>query len=194
MNLKGITLCVVSLFFHQNLLGDDNQGIQEKSRYVCHCGTPAQSSHFGTSGFGNVGPNSWYTITTNSYPDTVPLSQQRNNGHSEGNVFLSPTGFTIGEAGNYWVNVSAVLQNPTQDTTILIPVFLVIDEEFDENNPLSGGVVTLPYEQIITMNGSSTLKDVPAGARLSLVATNGGNPFPIPVTVAAWSISLFKIP
>lgn len=152
-----------------------------------------QNSHFGSAGFGVTDPSLWYTISTNSYPDAVPLSEQRNKGLSEGGVYLSPTGFTIGEAGNYWVTITVILQNPGSDT-ILIPVFLAQNEQFDSANPDVGGVVTLEPNLIMTLNGTGIIKDVQPGTRLSLVATNGGAPFPQEVTVAGWSISLFKLP
>lgn len=150
--------------------------------------------HFGTSTFSGT-PDIWYNIDTNSYPETVFLSKNRNRGLSEGGVYLSPTGFTIGEAGNYWVTITAILQNPTEDSTVLIPVFLVIDEVLnpDDVSPI-GGVVTLESGKINTLQGTGILKNVTPGTRLSLVATNAGYPFPVPVTVVSWSISLTKMP
>ncbi len=158
------------------------------------CSEENNTQHFGTATL-STGPDQWYTIETNSYPQTTPLSQGRNKGLSEGGVFLSPTGFTIGEAGNYWVSVTVVFQNPTSDSTILIPFFLAVDETFDPDDasPI-GGVVTLESGKIITGQSSGILKDVTPGSRISLVATNAGYPFPTPVTVVSWSISLFKMP
>jgi hypothetical protein len=150
--------------------------------------------HFGMAGFSVTDPNLWYTIETNSYPDGTLLSQGRNKGSVEGSVYLSPTGFTIGEAGNYWVNITAILQNP-EDTNILIPVYLVRDDTFDPTDPLAiGGVATIKTEELITIQGSGVLEKVTPGTRLSLVAMNGGSESPVPVTVVAWGISLFKMP
>lgn len=146
------------------------------------------------AGFSVTDPNLWYTIETNSYPDGTLLSQGRNKGSVEGSVYLSPTGFTIGEAGNYWVNITAILQNP-EDTNILIPVYLVRDDTFDPTDPLAiGGVATIKTEELITIQGSGVLEKVTPGTRLSLVAMNGGSESPVPVTVVAWGISLFKMP
>lgn len=162
---------------------------------VCCCQkTHAVKPIFGSAGFSG-GPTDWFTIETNSYPDVTPLSLNRNRGFKEGRLYLSPTGVTVGEDGNYWVDVVAILQNPTPDTTFLVPVYLVRDEVFDpaDPNPM-GGVVTLQPDIINTMNGSGILKNVSAGTRLSLVATNSGHPDPLPVTVVAWAITLYKLP
>lgn len=171
------------------------------SAYANGCGCLCQSaqvapisSNFGTASF-SAGPDLWYTIETNSYPETVSLSQKRNKGLAEGAVYLSPTGFTIGEAGNYWVTVTAVLQNPTDSSTVLIPVYLVVDEAFNPDDPSPiGGVVTLESGVINTVQGTGVLQNVVPGSRLSLVATNAGYPMPVPITIVSWSISLVKMP
>ncbi len=152
------------------------------------------SYHFGTSGFAVTDPGLWYTISTDSYPEITLLSQSRNKGTAEGDVYLSPTGFTIGEAGDYYVSFTAYLQNPTEDSTVLIPVFLALNDEIDEDDPsLIGSVVTLPTGAINALHGSGIIRDVVPGTRLSLVVTNAGYPLPVPVTVASWSISVHKI-
>lgn len=153
---------------------------------------PHAESHFGTCGRGNMGPDEWYTITTDSYPDVVLLSQQQNMGSSKGGVYISPTGFTIGEAGNYWISITAILQNPGSDT-ILVPVFLVKNETFDPENPLVGGVATLEPGLITNLHGTGIVEDIGPGTRLSLVASNGDSSLE-DVTVIAWAISLFKLP
>lgn len=146
---------------------------------------------FGNSGFGG-NPALWYNITTNSYPDVTLLSQQSNRGSSEGNIFPSPTGFTIGEEGDYWVEITVVLQNPGEEP-ILIPFFLVENEIFDGENPQVGGVVTLFPGVITSAHGTGFLKDVAPGTRLSIVATNGGAPLPQELTIVAWNINIFKL-
>lgn len=164
-----------------------------KTRCGCRHYSPPES-HYGSAGFSVTDPNLWYTITTHSYPEMTPLSEQRNHGLQEGGVYLSPTGFTIGEEGDYWVNITAVLVNPG-DESILVPVFLVQDETFDpDSDSQVGGVVTLAPGVITTMQGTGILQDIYPGTRLSLVATNGGDPFPQDVTVVGWFISLFKLP
>lgn len=163
---------------------------QESQRSCCN---ECCISHFGTSAFQSTDPGLWYTISTNSYPDSVPLSLQRNSGLSEGEIYLSPTGFTIGESGNYWISFTAVLQNPGVDA-ILIPVFLAQDEVFDTASPEIGSIVTLQANEIGSAHGTGIIKNIAAGTRISLVATNAGNPFPIDVTVSGWNISLFKLP
>ena len=160
----------------------------------CQCYRPCQesNSNFGTSGFGGS-PDLWYTISTHSYPDSVPLSLNRNKGLSEGGVYPSPTGFTIGEGGDYWISITAILQNLGADT-ILIPVFLALNEEFNPDDPEVGGVVTLEPNIISNLHGTGIVKNIEPGTRLSLVATNAGAPLPQDVVVVAWSISLFKLP
>ena len=152
------------------------------------------NTHFANPGFSVTDTSQWYDITTLSYPVTTPLSLNRNKGVSEGRVYLSPSGVTIGEAGNYWVSITAILYNSAPETA-LIPVFLVRDEQFNFNDPsLIGGVVTLPTDIVSTVNATGILHNVPEGTRLSLVATNGGNPLPQPIKVVSWNISLFKMP
>jgi hypothetical protein len=153
-----------------------------------------KAAHFGTAGFSVTDPNLWFTIDTNSYPELTLLSQGRNKGFTEGRIYLSPTGFTIGEAGNYWVSISAILQNPTDNSTILVPVFLARDEAINQDdNSLIGGVVTLESNLIRTVQAEGILKNVAEGERFSLVATNAGYPLPQPVVVVAWGISLYKL-
>jgi hypothetical protein len=151
-------------------------------------------SHFGTAGFSVTDPNEWYIIATNSYPEVEPLSLQRNTGNSAGRVYLSPTGFTIGEAGDYLVSITAVLQNGSEDEALLVPVFLAVDDEFlVDDKPLIGGVVTLTGDEIETVQGTGTVKNLPEGSRLSLVITNGGYPMTKDVIVASWAITVLKI-
>jgi hypothetical protein len=134
-------------------------------------------------------------IETNSYPDVALLSQNRNKGLAEGGVYLSPTGFTIGEAGNYWVTLTATLQNPTADSTILTVVLLGIDDAFDPDSvsPI-GNLVTLESGKSTQVQATGTLKNVASGTRLSIVAANAGTSPPTPITVVSWSISTFKMP
>jgi hypothetical protein len=170
--------------------------VAHESVTVC-CQTNRDSGdrqHFGTA---TLSPDRdlWYTIDVNSYPETTPLSLNRNKGLSEGGVYLSPTGFTIGEVGNYWVSITAILQNPTEDS-ILIPVYLVANETLDPDDvsPI-GGIVTLDAGKINSVEGTGILKNVTPGTRLSLVATHACcSTSPVPVTVISWSISLFKMP
>ncbi len=152
-----------------------------------------QEAHFGNAGFGVTDPNLWYTITTNSYPDAVLLSKERNKGLAEGGVYLSPTGFTIGERGNYNITITAILQNISEES-ILVPVFLAQNDEFDTVSPGVGGVVVLAPGNISSLHGTGIVTDIEPGTRLSLVATNGGSAFPQNVTVVGWGISLFKLP
>ncbi len=149
--------------------------------------------HYGTAGR-SVGPDDWYEISTLAYPETTPLSLGRNVGEASGEVYLSPTGFTIGEAGDYSVTISAILQNPNEDSNVLIPVFLALDDVYDPEAPGPiGGIVTLVSEQIDTVHGTGIIRNVVPGTRLSLVATNAGYPFPVAITVVSWGISLHKI-
>ena len=172
---------------------DTNIDVTTDQKHQRSCCEECDLSHFGTSSFHTTDPSLWYTISTNSYPDSIPLSLERNSGLSEGDIYLSPTGFTIGQTGNYWISFTAILQNPGVDS-ILIPVFLAHDETFDIVSPEIGSITALQPNEIGNAQGTGILKNVVAGTRISLVATNAGNPLPIDVTVAGWSISLFKLP
>ena len=151
------------------------------------------AADFGTSGYGNHGPDEWYSVDTHSYPEVAPLSLERNLGTSSGRVYLSPTGITIGEAGDYEVSVTAILQNPEEDS-VLIPFYLSLDETFDpeDSNPVGGVGVFAPGE-IATLHGDGFIRDVAEGTRLSLVITNGGYPESRSVLVAGWAISVKRI-
>lgn len=190
--LKLLQVAFVMFISHSVLQADhcNNSDIQFWTNQHC---CSSQSSHFGNSGYGVTDPSLWYTITTNSYPESVSLSQNRNKGLSEGGVYLSPTGFTIGEKGNYWVNISAVLQNPGEDS-LLIPVFLAQNEVFDIVSPEIGAVAILEPNVITSLHGTGIIKNVQPGTRISIVATNGGYPLPQDVKVVGWGISLFKLP
>ena len=118
------------------------------------------------------------------------------NGFVKGKVELTPNGLLIGEAGDYSVTFSAILENPVEAYTALIPVFLSLNGQFNPLDPIQsslGGVVTLPTGFINTVQGTGILHDVPAGTFLALIASNGGSPDPQPIRVVAWNISLFKI-
>lgn len=189
--LKNMMLCCLFFASQQTVCADVvPTNSDEFLQYCCF----ENKEHYATAAFSG-GPDIWYMIDTNSYPDAVALSKSRNKGFSKGRVYLSPTGVTIGEQGDYWVNVTAILQNLVEEDTPLIPVFLVADETFDPDGDIFlGGVVSLPVNMINTCQFSGILRDIPEGARLSIVATNAGNPEPQPVQVVSWSITLFKMP
>lgn len=197
--LTTLKLGCLFFLFNQSIYANSENETSHFKAFEVNCHTNLEcphsnKSHFGSATYGS-NPAEWYTIETNSYPDVVLLSKNRNKGTSEGGVYLSPTGFTIGESGNYWISITAILQNPTEDSTVLIPVFLSVNDEFDpdDTNPI-GGVITLSSGVIDSLHGNGVLKNVVPGTRLSLVATNAGYPFPIPVTVVGWNISVFKLP
>lgn len=134
------------------------------------------AADFGTAGYGNHTPDEWYTVETFSYPEISPLSLNRDLGTRQGRVYLSPTGITIGEAGNYEVNITAILFNPEEES-VLTPVFLAIDDEFDpENSNTIGGVGIVEAGELHSIHGHGFLLNLEEGARLSLVVTNGGYP------------------
>lgn len=206
--LKTLNLCCFLLASHQLCSATELQDNLGKSQSLITKNESGKKCPFsgkqmtakaihnpcGNSAFNVTDPGLWYTITTNSYPETVPLSQGRNHGAKRGALYLSPTGFTVGRDGNYWVSVTAVMQNPAEET-ILIPVFLVRDEIFDPEDSTSvGDVVTLVPNEVTSLHASGVVMDLKAGTRLSLVATNGGSPTPQPVNVVAWEISMFKLP
>ena len=196
--LNLLKICCFFVLFNLSANAVNSENILVCEPEVNNCtyvnAVSSEKKAFGVSGRGNAGPDQWYTIETNSYPVTTPLSLNRNVGDSEGALYLSPTGFTVGAEGDYLVTISAVLQNPSEESIFLIPVFLVLDEVFNPEDPLQvGGVVTLPSDEINTLQGTGIIRNVPAGTRLSLVATNSGYETPIPVTVAAWSITAVKL-
>ncbi len=158
------------------------------------------AASFGTAGHSS-GPDGWYEITTDSYPLATPFSMDRNVGVSSGDVYLSPTGLTIGEAGDYEINISALLQNLT-GSDLIIPIYLAVEKQGDpitteidpENpNPIGSAAVISADTFFIPLYGTGILKDVEPGTRLSLVATNAGYPTPQTVTVVSWSIVAHKL-
>lgn len=179
---------------------EERAGDQEETTKFSQClDRPSRNSsrcQLGMAGRSVNNPALWYTVNTPVYPATVPLSIDRNNGFAKGKVELTPNGLLIGEAGDYSVTFSAILQNPIEEYTAVIPVFLSLNGQFNPLDPLQsslGGVVTLPTGFINTVQGTGILHDVPAGTFLALIASNGGSPDPQPIRVVAWNISLFKI-
>lgn len=151
--------------------------------------------HLGTAAFSTSSSNLWYTIDIPAYPNTVPLSLNQNSGFTEGKIELTSTGLLIEEPGNYWASFNAIIVNPQDSGPALIPVFLVPNGVFDPNHtPVLGSVVSVPFQQLSTVQFSGILENVVSGTTFSLVATNGGGPELQPITVVGWSISLFKIP
>lgn len=151
-------------------------------------------NNYATFSRSNLTPDDWIDLETNSYPETTPLSLNANEGDSRGHVYPSPTGITIGEKGDYYVQIAAVVQNPDSTETILIPAFLAVNENFDLTPNLTiGGIVTLHPEEIGTVNSFGILKDLEEGSRLSIVVTNAGYPTPIPLRVVAWRITAIKL-
>lgn len=171
---------------------NDNDVVEKRChRRRCHSDNKCQ---LGVAGFSG-GPNDWYEINTLSYPDVVPLSQFRNYGSYQGKIWLTPQGLIINEPGNYYVTITSILQNNDPENTVFIPTFLAINGIFNPGDTTGlGAVASLPPGLIITAQGSGILQNVQAGTLLSIVAANGGNPNPIPVTVVSWGINVFKIP
>jgi len=166
----------------------------ERINSATSCSSPTSNwCQIGTSGFSTMDPSNWYEIETFSYPVTTPLSINRSRGSTQGNIQLTDTGLIIGQSGNYSVSVTAILLNTGNDP-ILIPMFLVLNGIFDPSNPsIIGGVGTLLPGQITTIQATGVLEYVTPGTALSLVATNGGNPDPVPITVVGWGITVFRI-
>lgn len=128
-------------------------------------------------------------------PETVPLSENRNIGSTQGDVELTPTGLLINKSGNYSVSFLAILLNDVDNYTALIPVFLVRNGVFSPTDTsVLGSIVALQPHIPGTVQITGILENVSAGTTLSLVATNGGSPEPQPITVIAWNINAFRIP
>jgi len=154
--------------------------------------SPEANFHYGTAGFQEA-PTTWYTISTNSYPNTVLLSKFRNTGTTYGKISLTPTGLTVEEPGNYCITFQAALLNPGKDT-ILVPVVLALDDWFDSNDPQVCDIATMAPNVIGDVHATKTVKNIMPGTTISLVMANAGAPLPQEVTVASWSISLLKLP
>jgi hypothetical protein len=153
------------------------------------------SCDLGSASFSTTNPENWYEILTPAYPDTVPLSLNRNNGFVKGDLALTPTGLNIQDSGDYWASITAIVLNENEEYTPLIPLFLVRDGVFDplDNSLQLGATGSLPPNQVVTLQASGILKDVADGTDLSLVATNAGSPQPEAITIISWNIQLHKI-
>lgn len=198
MKIINFFLCGIILLSSQVACAYDLEHLcEEKKLGVSSCNPCFKSNwcQIGTAGFSTQNPADWYDILTFAFPETTPLSLNRNRGSTQGNVQLNSTGITIGQAGNYSVSITAILTNNNQSYTPLIPIFLVRDGVFDPSDTSSiGGVSLVPFEQITTIQATGVLEYVTAGTTLSIVATNGGSPQPEPIKVVGWSISAFRIP
>ncbi len=167
------------------------------SLFIFEAASAAQAnSHdtYGRAGFSTISPLQWYTISTPSFPQTTPLSNNRNKGFAEGDLDLSPTGLTIGEEGDYWVEITTVLQNPTPDSSLRVLTFLVVNETLNPAAEITGGVAVVNSGSVETIHGTGILRNLQEGDTLSIVAANGSNtPDAKPVTVSAWAITLHKL-
>lgn len=173
---------------------NDNNIICSQSHHCKkhHC---TNSCQLGTASFSTTNPAQWYIVNAPAYPNTAPLSLYRNGGFTEGDVRLTSTGLKIRKSGNYSVNFSAFLLNNDPINSFLFPVFLVPNGVFDPTNTsIITSLVSLTPGLPGVVQATGILKNVKAGTKLSLVVTNGSTSIPVPVTVIAWSISLFKIP
>jgi len=156
------------------------------------------SCQLGLSGHAG-GRNFFYPIVVPPHPMTTPLSLDRTLGFAEGDIKLTPTGLKICRAGTYLVNFTAIVGNTTT-TNDIISVFLILNDLFDPNNTETvGNSATVrgedPANFIVTsIVGSGILKNVPCGTTLSLVASNGENPFQSDLLqVLAWEITANRI-
>lgn len=177
-----------ALFFIASSL----QGFDEV-RGACCMPSPTNWCQIGTAGFSTSDTSNWYEITTFSYPTPTPLSFNRNIGSTQGNVQLTDSGLIIGQSGNYWANITATVIN-NGDDPLLIPTFLVYNGVFDPlNQNTVGGVGLALPGQLITIQASGVLQNVPGGTALSIIATNGGSGA-VPISIVSWGISVFRIP
>ncbi len=152
---------------------------------------------FAEQSFSTTTPDNWYEISTLGYPATVPLSKFGNNGVKKGEIKLTPTGVTILEDGDYLVSFSTIMLNLAQESTPLIPVFLVQNGVFNPSakaGAVVGGTAQFPPEYFNTISGTGILQNVKKGTKLSLVATNGGGQEPQLMTVITWNIVVTKLP
>jgi len=149
-------------------------------------------SNLGSASFVVQDMVSWYTITPPLYPNTVPLSENRNAGFKEGRIGLTSTGLTIRERGNYAINLTATALNPDPSNSVFVLAFLGINGVLDTSIGTSG-LIPLQPEGVGQGTISGILKDVPVGTEISILASNGGGSA-LPVQIVNWNINLFKIP
>ena len=185
----------MSLFSSGNAAEYPGIGISYSASYNRACFSP-NWCQIADAGFSTSSPAEWYTVTAFPYPIATPLSLFRNRGTVQGNFLLTPTGLIIGQPGNYSVNFNAILTFTVGGSSNpFVTVFLVKDGVF---NPLDtsniGGVSTVPFEQITTIQATGVLQNVLPGTALSLVISNGGSGDAVDITVVAWGISVFRIP
>ncbi len=155
---------------------------------------PYKKYLFGTAGFRTNNPNLWYNLDVPMYPSIVELTKNRNFGFTKGKIQKLDNGIKIKKSGNYLITFNTVLVNPSSNNPLLIPVFLVKDGIFDPNGTDNiGNVVYLTREVPTPVHGTGILKNVKAGTRLSIVATNGANTTDT-VAVVSWSIEAIRIP
>lgn len=192
MNIfKAYTLACCLTLASQGLFAEEMQKNHSHESTSCDF----QDCNLGTVGFVTMDPANWYQISVPAYPDTVLLSHHANMGSDEGAVTLRPSGLTIYESGNYSVTASAFLINNPLNSDAVVPVFVVKNENFNPNKlPLLIDVISLPSGGFGSAHISGILTNVKAGTRLTIVASSGGNPNLLPISVGAWTISAFKIP
>ena len=175
-----------------NVYGADNVTHKRRSKGNYQSKTCPRA----TAGFlPSSGINDPYTIDTQFFPQTVPLSLARNFGTKEGNVKLESTGLKILESGDYLVSFTALINNTNADQ-VFVPLFLVRDNAFDPTNQnYVGGSTTIPGQFITEIQGTGILYDVKKDTHLSILATNVAPSLPQPVSLSiyAWSITVLKI-
>ena len=153
----------------------------------------------GFAAFSVPNSNLWYTITTQAYPTTVPLSLHRNRGKLQGRIDFTDSGLRLNRYGHYMVTASVILSNPSLNQIALIQFFLVENGATDMTTLTDpgtlGGVMIMVPGTTESVAVSGNLFCVKPGTTLSIVAanTNSVNPNPLPISVVAWEVSAVRI-
>lgn len=186
--MKSLKLFLFVVLLGQSIFAHSESSNCEQKRCSISLGC-----NLGSSGFTTMNPDNWYSIDTQPYPITVPLSLNRNNGFAQGDIELTSSGVRILKSGNYWVSYTGILFNPNVDP-VLIPIFVVLNGVFDPNNTATLGTIgTVGSQMVLPISGSGLIENIPAGTTLSIVATNGSDASTT-LSVVGWNISLYRIP
>lgn len=166
----------------------------------CHCKIPG--CILGRAGYSSAFPPIFtppgYNIVAPVYPNSNPLSMNRNIGKAKG-IKLTDTGLKIKSAGSYSVSFSVVLINEDQSgqtNPTFFETFVILDgnnDLTDPNNVVAFGGAVIPIDQVAVMEGSGIIIDAPAGTTVSIFVNNIGQ-VPVTCRVESWFIVLTKIP
>lgn len=140
------------------------------------------------------GSNTPIILTTPTYPNTLPLSTNRNGGKAVGRALkLTPTGILVKKSGDYSVSFSSVLfQNNAQIPSTEFNIFLVKNGLLADTVAASSNSVA--PSSVLTFNGGPSIAfNVKKGTLLSLVINNGVGST-VPIGYFSWQIVVTQLP